>query len=97
VRGGVLDGLVLTVLIGKFLLDLSLHAWALRLYHRWLGIPLTARVLFQSLLASILEPFCFQPLRYTGALSGWLAFLRRRLTWESQRLAASSLPAREGN
>lgn len=97
VRGGFLDGLVLAVLAAKFFLDLILHAWALKLYHRWLGLPLAPGLLFQSVLASLLEPFCFQPLRYLGALSGWLAFLRRRLTWDSQRLTPGTLTVREEN
>jgi cellulose synthase/poly-beta-1,6-N-acetylglucosamine synthase-like glycosyltransferase len=96
-RGGFLDGFLLAILGVKFAFDLCLHAWALRLYACWLGLPFGAGALACSLAASLLEPFCFQPLRYTGALSGWVAFLCRNLTWESQRLGAVQEPVRERN
>lgn len=97
VRGGLLDGVLLGILVAKLGLDLCLHVWALRLYYRWLDLPLSMGAVLRSLLASALEPVCFQPLRYTGAIRGWFAFLRRRLTWESQRLSPTPVPVQEGN
>jgi len=88
-RGGFLNFIVLGVLAAKFLLDLCLHLQAMRLYARWLQLP-AGKNLALSVVASVLEPFCFQPLRYCGALAGWLAYSRRQLTWESQRLDAAA-------
>jgi len=85
-RGHFLNGWILLLIGAKLAYDLTLHVWAMRLYARWLGLPCTAKWMAQSLAASLLEPFCFQPLRYSGALAGWVAFLRNRFTWESQRL-----------
>ena len=95
VRGNFLSGPLLLLIVGKLAFDLTMHLWAMRLYARWLGIPCTAGWMAQSLAASLLEPFCFQPLRYSGALAGWVAFLRNRFSWESQRLGANAVPVAE--
>jgi cellulose synthase/poly-beta-1,6-N-acetylglucosamine synthase-like glycosyltransferase len=92
-RGGFLTGFLLSILAAKLIFDLVMHLWAIRIYGRWLAVPITPRLLLQSLGASLLEPFFFQPLRYTGALLGWLAFLRNRFQWESQRLTPAPAPA----
>ncbi len=92
-RGGFLTPLLISILAAKLFFDLCMHIWALRIFTRWLSWKPGWRLTAFSLVASLLEPFCFQPLRYTGALAGWLAFLRNRFSWESQRLAApSSIP-----
>lgn len=93
---GPFPGRELLVLLGlKLLFDLVMHLWAMRLYARWLDLPLTLGWELASLLASVLEPFFFQPLRYSGAISGWVAFLRKRLEWSPQRLASPSRTAEE--
>lgn len=96
-KGNFLSGTVLAIIAAKLLFDLTLHVYAMRLYARWLGVPLTMPWLFRSLAASVLEPFFFQPLRYTGAIAGWVAFLRNRLTWHAQRLPAASPAMEEGS
>ena len=64
-----------------------MHAYAIVLYQRWLGIPLTRKLWLQSFGATLSEPFVFQILRQLGAVFGWLAFLRRRIDWQAQRPA----------
>jgi len=91
-RGHFLTGWVLLLLAAKLAYDLTIHLWAMRLYARWLHLPCPPRWLAASVTASLLEPFFFQPLRYTGALAGWLAFLRNRFSWESQRLHRPPMP-----
>ena len=95
IRGSFLSWPLIALIGGKLLFDLTMHLWAMRLYARWLEIPCTAGWMAASLAATLLEPFCFQPLRYFGALAGWVAFLRNRFSWESQRLEAGAAPVAE--
>ncbi|CAN5685924.1 glycosyltransferase family 2 protein [soil metagenome] len=95
VRGNFLSGPLIALIAGKLLFDLVMHLWAMRLYARWLDLPCTAGWMAKSVAASLLEPFCFQPLRYTGALAGWVAFLANRFSWESQRLEPNVVPVAE--
>jgi len=96
IRGGFLNAFLIGAIVAKLLFDLVMHVTAMRLYGRWLGIPVTGRWMLASLAASTLEPFCFQPLRYTGALLGWVSFARNRFTWDSQRLNTPAREAAEG-
>ena len=73
------------IIVVKLVFDLVLHAYAILLYQRWLGIPLTRKLWAQSFGATLSEPFVFQILRQLGAVFGWLAFLRRRIDWQAQR------------
>ena len=82
-----LPPVILAVLGAKLLFDLAFHFWAMRLYHRWQGIPLTAAQWGRSLLATLTEPLGFQLLRHAGAVLGWVAFLRGRIDWAPQRAA----------
>jgi len=82
-----LDPFIVKLIVAKILFDLVLHAYAIVLYQRWLGIPLTRKLWLQSLGATLSEPFVFQILRQLGAVFGWLAFLRRRIDWHPQRPA----------
>ncbi len=86
VRHG-LAPLIVKLIIAKLIFDLVLHAYAIVLYQRWLGIPLGRKLWLQSLGATLSEPFVFQILRQLGAVFGWLAFLRRRIDWQAQRPA----------
>jgi len=87
VRHG-LAPIIVKLIVAKLLFDLVLHAYAIVLYQRWLGIPLSRKLWLQSLGATLSEPFVFQILRQLGAVFGWLAFLRRRIDWQAQRPAA---------
>jgi cellulose synthase/poly-beta-1,6-N-acetylglucosamine synthase-like glycosyltransferase len=87
VRHG-LAPLILKLIVAKFIFDLVMHAYAIVLYQRWLGIPLSRKLWLQSFGATLSEPFVFQILRQLGAVFGWLAFLRRRIDWHPQRPAA---------
>jgi hypothetical protein len=80
-----LDGFIVKLIILKLLYDLSLHAYSIVLYQRWLGIPLSRKLWVKSLGATLTEPFVFQIMRQLGAVLGWLAFLRRRIDWLPQR------------
>jgi cellulose synthase/poly-beta-1,6-N-acetylglucosamine synthase-like glycosyltransferase len=80
-----LDPLIIKLIVAKLVFDLVFHAYAIVLYQRWLGIPLSRKLWIQSLGATLSEPFVFQILRQLGAVFGWLAFLRRRIDWRPQR------------
>jgi cellulose synthase/poly-beta-1,6-N-acetylglucosamine synthase-like glycosyltransferase len=86
VRHG-LAPLIWKLIVAKLAFDLVLHAYAIVLYQRWLGIPLARKLWAQSLGATLSEPFVFQILRQLGAVFGWLAFLRRSIDWHPQRPA----------
>jgi cellulose synthase/poly-beta-1,6-N-acetylglucosamine synthase-like glycosyltransferase len=66
------------VIGAKTAIDLAYYLWCIHLYRRWTG----QRV---AMLAAIAEPFTFQLLRHTGALMGWLHFLRGGRVWGAQR------------
>jgi cellulose synthase/poly-beta-1,6-N-acetylglucosamine synthase-like glycosyltransferase len=84
VRHG-LAPIIWKLILAKLAFDLVMHAYAIVLYQRWLGIPLSRRLWLQSFGATLSEPFVFQILRQLGAALGWLAFLRRRIDWQAQR------------
>jgi cellulose synthase/poly-beta-1,6-N-acetylglucosamine synthase-like glycosyltransferase len=71
------------IVIGKLAVDLVAFLWMIRLYRRWTGLITTTHPGF-ALLAAVLEPFSFTPLRHTGALLGWWQFLTGRQTWVPQ-------------
>jgi len=96
-RGHFLNAIVLTIIGAKLAFDFVIIVSALRLYARWLGVPLRAGWVARSLAAGVLEPFFFQPLRYGGAIFGWYAFARNRLTWHAQRLPESPCTVEEGS
>jgi hypothetical protein len=80
-----LDSFIVKLIIAKLIFDLTLHAYSIVLYQRWLGIPLSRKLWIQSLGATLTEPFVFQIMRQLGAVLGWLAFLRRKIDWMPQR------------
>ena len=71
---------ILLLMLAKILIDLSFHLWSLRIYARWTGqaeiLPLGP-----ALLAVFAEPFSFQLIRHSGAIWGWLSFLRGEMRW----------------
>jgi cellulose synthase/poly-beta-1,6-N-acetylglucosamine synthase-like glycosyltransferase len=67
----------------KIGIDLSFHIWSLHLYKRWSGDRTRLHIGY-ALVAALIEPFSFQPLRHTGAFLGWIWFLGRRKTWGRQ-------------
>ena len=80
-----LDIFIVKLIIAKLIFDLTLHAYSIILYQRWLGIPLSRKLWLQSLGATLSEPFVFQIMRQLGAVFGWVAFLRRKIDWMPQR------------
>lgn len=91
-----LDIFIVKLLIAKLIYDLTLHAYSIVLYQRWLGIPFSRKLWVQSLGATLTEPFVFQIMRQLGAVLGWLAFLRRKIDWMPQRPAGVPIAATEG-
>jgi hypothetical protein len=86
---------IVKLLIAKLVFDLIMHAYAIMLYQRWLGIPLTRKMWLQSIGATLTEPFVFQIMRQLGAVLGWLAFLRRKIDWMPQRPATEIIAQSE--
>jgi len=84
VRHG-LTAFIVKLIVAKLIFDLCMHAYAIVLYQRWLGIPPSRRMWLQSIGATLTEPFVFQIMRQLGAVLGWLAFLRRKIDWMPQR------------
>ena len=81
------------VIGAKIVLDLCFHLWSVWVFRRWLGVR--ARTSLPSaLLASLVEPFCFQILRHLGATAGWLVYLTGRSSWGAQ--SRGGLAASEG-
>ncbi len=82
---------VSAVIGAKIALDLGFHLWSVWLFRRWLGVR--ARTSLPSaVLASLVEPFCFQILRHLGATAGWGVYLAGGASWGAQSrggLAAS--------
>ena len=84
---------IVKLIIAKLLFDLTLHAYSIILYQRWLGIPLSRKLWLQSFGATLTEPFGFQIMRQFGAVLGWLAFLRRNIDWMPQRPTVAAEPS----
>jgi cellulose synthase/poly-beta-1,6-N-acetylglucosamine synthase-like glycosyltransferase len=80
-----LDIFIVKLIIAKLIFDLTLHAYSMVLYQRWLGMPFSRKLWIQSIGATLSEPFVFQIIRQLGAVLGWLAFLRRKIDWMPQR------------
>ncbi|MEQ5841833.1 glycosyltransferase family 2 protein [Paraburkholderia acidicola] len=79
-------GIVLSIfsVIGlKTALDLAFYLWCVHLYRRWTGDRANSS-LWAATAAAITEPFTFQLLRHTGAVLGWLHFLRGGRSWGKQ-------------
>jgi cellulose synthase/poly-beta-1,6-N-acetylglucosamine synthase-like glycosyltransferase len=80
-------GIVLSIfgVIGlKTAIDLAYYLWCIHLYRRWTG-QFSGSSLWMAMAAAIAEPFTFQLVRHTGALLGWLHFLRGGRAWGVQR------------
>jgi cellulose synthase/poly-beta-1,6-N-acetylglucosamine synthase-like glycosyltransferase len=76
------------IVIAKLVLDLTAYLWTIRLYRRWTGLTQTTNFV-AALLAAVLDPFSFTPLRHVGALLGWWQFLTGRQTWVPQQRSRS--------
>ncbi|WP_237479057.1 glycosyltransferase family 2 protein [Lichenibacterium dinghuense] len=82
---------VSAVIGAKIALDLGFHVWSVWLFRRWLGVRARTS-LPAAVLASLVEPFCFQILRHLGAAAGWVVYLTGSTSWGAQSrggLAAS--------
>ncbi len=86
-RGAGIPALVVAALLAKFVFDFCCHVYCLSLHQRWQRQPLTGRLFGHAALASLTEPYFFQLFRQTGALLGWIAFLRGRAEWAPRRPA----------
>lgn len=87
VAGGEIHAWILFLLLGKLAYDLALHLWSMVLHRRWQG---EGGITIGTLIATLLEPIAFQPLRQLGAACGWIAYLRRRIDWAPQRPTGKS-------
>jgi hypothetical protein len=67
----------------KTAIDLAFYVWSIHLYRRWTGLT-RGTSLPMAVAAAIAEPFTFQLLRHTGAVLGWLQFLRGGKSWGKQ-------------
>lgn len=76
---------VLAVIGMKLLIDFGYHLWAVRLYHRWLGLTPPPRIWGRAIFATLAEPFSFQLLRHVGAAWGWVQTLTGNRDWAPQR------------
>ena len=55
-------------------------------------VTFSLKLWVQSLGATLSEPFVFQIMRQLGAVLGWLAFLRRKIDWQPQRIVIEAVP-----
>lgn len=67
----------------KTAIDLAFYLWSIHLYRRWTGLT-SGTSLPMAVAAAIAEPFTFQLLRHTGAVLGWLQFVRGGKAWGKQ-------------
>lgn len=89
-------GPVVLVVIGKLGIDLFFHLWSVRQYRRWVGDPQRAS-LTAAAAAMLIEPVTFALLLQSGAVLGWLVFLRGGQRWGRQQrfgLAGGEAPAK---
>lgn len=71
---------VAVIIIGKLLIDIVFHLWALRRYRRWINDPGRGNVL--AIVGElIVEPFTFTLLLHLGALLGWVAAISGAQRW----------------
>lgn len=85
VCGGTIDPIILAAVVLKFLFDVACYTWCIALYERWQGRRATLRLYARALAATLTEPLCFQFLRQTGAVLGWIAYVRGRIDWAPSR------------
>ncbi len=85
IHGRSFNFFILGIVGMKLLYDLTLHAWSILIYQRWLGIPMGRSLWLWSIFATLSEPFVFQIMRQLGAVLGWIAFLRGNMNWHPQR------------
>lgn len=84
-RGFGLDARLVAVIVAKLFFDMTCYARCIQLFERWQGRRPTAGLYGRALVATLLEPVCFQLLRQLGALLGWIAYLRGRIDWKPTR------------
>ena len=73
------------VIGAKLVIDFIYHMWAIRLYHRWLRIPVATSTWVMATLSTLAEPFSFQILRHLGAVWGWIILFTGQREWITQR------------
>jgi len=77
-------GPVLLIIVGKIAVDAAVAVWSVRRYRRWIADPGYGG-LISAAVATVLEPLSYALLLQTGALLGWLAFLRGTQQWGRQQ------------
>jgi cellulose synthase/poly-beta-1,6-N-acetylglucosamine synthase-like glycosyltransferase len=82
---------IFSVIGAKIVIDLAFYVWCIHLYRRWTGQRVGSNLVL-AVVAAIVEPFTFQLLRHTGALMGWLHFLRGGRVWGAQRRSGLVAP-----
>ncbi|MEO5936903.1 MAG: glycosyltransferase family 2 protein [Terriglobales bacterium] len=85
IAGGKIEPEILWILGAKLLFDLIFNCRAIWTYQRWQGAAVGKGLWATSVIATLTEPFAFQLLRHTGAILGWIAYLRGRAEWVPQR------------
>ncbi|MBB5411350.1 MULTISPECIES: glycosyltransferase family 2 protein [unclassified Paraburkholderia] len=75
----------------KTAIDLAFYLWCIHLYRRWTG-ERPSSSLWMAMAAALAEPFTFQLIRHTGALLGWLHFLRGGRSWGRQQRSGLVAP-----
>ncbi len=64
----------------KIVIDLVFYFACIALYRRWTGDNTTSAGM-PAIIAALIEPFVFQPLRHLGAAWGWIAVLSGDRRW----------------
>lgn len=77
----------LGILGAKIAADLLLNVWMVHAYRKLTGDTRSSRY-SDVIIATVLEPFSFQPLRQAGAAWGWISFLTGRYRWGRQTRTA---------
>ena len=72
------------IMTAKIGIDLVFYLVSIAAYRRWTGVR-TVSAGASALLAALVEPFTFQPLRHVGATWGWFAVLTGDRKWGSAR------------
>jgi cellulose synthase/poly-beta-1,6-N-acetylglucosamine synthase-like glycosyltransferase len=81
------------VIMAKIAVDFAFHLWSVHLYRRWVDPDAAGRP-SRALLASLAEPFTFQPLRHAGALLGWISVITGNRRWKGSGPRLDGAPQR---
>ena len=68
------------LVLGKIVVDIAFHVWAVILYRRWVAKPAGLSPLL-AVIISLIEPYSFQVLRNAAAAWGWVFMLSGNAEW----------------